>query len=83
MNNIEAHISESIRMALEELRLDREYNIARVSVAEDGQWCARLERKDKSFEGISICVPGSQSHTGKNVELFKKKISRYLRLSKG
>ncbi len=82
MTNTEAHISESVRIALEELGEDRNYDIVKVSVADDGQWCARLEPKDKSREGISACISGDKSDPPRNVNLFKDKISRWVGLSK-
>ena len=79
----EAHITESVRLALEELGQAGSYDIVRVLIANDGRWCARLELKDKSKEGISVCIEGDPSASARNVDRFKDKISRFLGLSKG
>ena len=88
----EAHITESVRLAitesvglaLEELGQAGSYDIVRVSITNDGQWCARLrlELKGKSIEGISVCIDGDPSSV-RNVDRFKDKISMFLGLSKG
>ncbi len=78
MTKTEALISESVTMALQELGLADKFDIARVSVAEDGALCARLESKDQHYKSISVCIEGDESSSVGNVDLFKDRISRFL-----
>ena len=88
MTKTEALISESVTLALNELERTHhpdfpKFTIARVFVAGDGAWCARLESKDEDSDGVSVCVEADVFFPAAAVDLFKDKISRHLGLSKG
>ena len=78
MTKAEALISESVTIALQELGLADKFDIARVSVAEDGALCAQLESKDQNYKSISVCIEDDESSSVGNVDLFKDRISRFL-----
>ena len=88
MTKIEALISESITLAVDELeRIHHpdfpQFAVTRVSVARDGAWCARLDSRDGSRDGVSVCVEADASDPAAAVDLFMDKISKHLGLSKG
>ena len=67
-------------MALEELGIADRYNIVRVSVSNDGQWCARLVAKNQNEQDVSVCIEAEKADPAANVDRFKDKLTRYLGL---
>ena len=74
-------ITEAAIQALRELGLTEQYDVTRASTDDDGQWCARLEPKDPTNQGTSVCIPAGGSDLARNAGFFKNAISSRLGLT--
>ena len=66
-------------MALDDLGLALSYSIERVSVADDGQWCARVSNKENG-KNVSVCIEGDTADPVANIDRFKDKLTTRLNL---